>query len=199
MNTEQNQKKHSRLRHIAAICVAASVLFGGTVYTVSAGQTADPAAMETEIPEAYASFTVTAGTPVYVPGPNNIPSGWPVESRIVSTEFNPTADRSIGDGRKHEGMDISTRSQIIPISAAAEGMVVTANYHKEYGNQVIIDHLNGFTTLYAHCDELMVQEGDFVKKGDLIATTGNTGWSTGVHLHYEVMLDGEYQNPREYL
>lgn len=130
---------------------------------------------------------------------NKIPSGWPVESRIVSTEFNPTADPSISDGRKHEGMDISTRSQIIPIYATADGVVVTANYDSGYGNQVIIDHGNGFTTLYAHCNELTVSAGETVEKGDMIATTGNSGWSTGIHLHYEVMLNGVYQNPRNFL
>ena len=128
-----------------------------------------------------------------------IPSGWPVESRIVSTEFNPTADPSISDGRKHEGMDISTKSQIIPIYATADGVVVTANFDSGYGNQVIIDHGNGFTTLYAHCNELTVSAGDTVNKGDMIATTGNTGWSTGIHLHYEIMLNGVYQNPRDYI
>ncbi|MBO5148942.1 MAG: M23 family metallopeptidase [Anaerotignum sp.] len=130
---------------------------------------------------------------------NHIPSGWPVDSRIVSTEFNPTADPSISDGRKHEGMDISTKSQIIPIYATASGTVVTANYDSGYGNQVIIDHGNGFTTLYAHCNELFVTAGDEVKKGDVIATTGNTGWSTGIHCHYEIQLNGVYQNPRDYL
>ena len=130
---------------------------------------------------------------------NHIPSGWPLESRIVSTEFNPTGDRSISDGRKHEGMDISTRSKIIPIHAAATGTVVTANYHRQYGYQVIIDHGNGYTTLYAHCSELLVNAGDEVEKGDIIAKTGSSGWSTGIHLHYEVMLNGEYQNPRDYL
>lgn len=130
---------------------------------------------------------------------DKIPSGWPLESRIVSTEFNPTGDSSISDGRKHKGMDISTRSQIIPIYATASGTVVTANFDSGYGNQVIIDHGNGFTTLYAHCNELMVNAGDEVKKGDIIATTGNTGWSTGIHLHYEIMLNGIYQNPRDFL
>lgn len=128
-----------------------------------------------------------------------IPSGWPLESRLVSTEFNPSGDPSVSDGRTHKGMDISTRSQIIPIYTTASGTVVTANYHSSYGNQVIIDHGNGFTTLYAHCDELMVSAGETVEKGDMIATTGDTGMSTGIHLHYEIMLNGEYQNPRDYL
>ncbi len=136
---------------------------------------------------------------IYLANQDNTPSGWPVESRIVSTEFNPTGNKAISDGRKHEGMDISTRSQIIPIHATANGKVVTANFDSGYGYQVIIDHGNGFTTLYAHCNELMVSAGETVKKGDVIATTGNTGWSTGIHLHYEVMLNGVYQNPRDFL
>jgi murein DD-endopeptidase MepM/ murein hydrolase activator NlpD len=136
---------------------------------------------------------------VYLANQDNTPCGWPVDSRIVTTEFNPTGNHSISDGRKHEGIDISTRSQIIPIYATANGKVVTANYDSGYGYQIIIDHGNGYTTLYAHCNELLVNAGDAVKKGDIIATTGDTGWSTGIHCHYEIMLDGEYQNPRNFL
>ena len=130
---------------------------------------------------------------------NHIPAGWPVESRIVSTEFNPTADPCISDGRKHYGMDISTKSQIIPIYATASGTVTTSTFHPEFGNYVVIDHGNGFTTLYAHCDELNVNAGDEIKKGDIIGTTGTTGMSTGIHSHYEIQLNGVYQNPRDYL
>lgn len=130
---------------------------------------------------------------------NHIPAGWPVESRIVSTEFNPTADPCISDGRKHYGMDFSTKSQIIPIYATASGTVTTATFHPEFGYYVVIDHENGFTTLYAHCDELTVNAGDKIEKGDIIATTGSTGWSTGIHCHYEIQLNGVYQNPRDYL
>ena len=66
-------------------------------------------------------------------------------------------------------MDISTQSRIIPIYATASGTVVTAQYHSEFGNYVVIDHGNGFTTLYAHCTDLNVAVGDKVKKGDTIA------------------------------
>ena len=211
------------LRFTAALC-AAAMMVGGVAYaatpeTAAAAPAEAPAFTdvirtsynEIDIPEvdyvrmntlvdaSDISFLMIADKAIDLANQNCIPSGWPVESRIVSTEFNPTGDRSISDGRKHEGMDISTRSQIIPIYATANGTVVTANYDSGYGNQVIIDHGNGFTTLYAHCNELMVSAGDTVKKGDIIATTGNTGWSTGIHLHYEVMLNGVYQNPRDYL
>ena len=130
---------------------------------------------------------------------NHIPAGWPVESRIVSTEFNPTSDPCISDGRKHYGMDISTKSQIIPIYATASGTVTTSTFHPEFGYYVVIDHTNGFTTLYAHCDELTVNAGDEIEKGDMIGTTGSSGWSTGIHCHYEIQLNGVYQNPRDYL
>lgn len=149
--------------------------------------------------ETSISFSAVADTVTYLAAMSNAPSGWPVDSRTVSTEFNPSADPSISDGRKHYGMDISTQSRIIPIYATASGTVVTAQYHSQFGNYVVIDHGNGFTTLYAHCTDLNVAVGDKVKKGDTIATTGSTGMSTGVHCHYEIQLNGVYQNPRDYL
>ena len=149
--------------------------------------------------ETSVSFSAVADTVTYLAALVNAPSGWPVDSRIISTEFNPSADPSISDGRKHCGIDISTQSKIIPIYATASGTVVTAQYHNGYGNYIVIDHNNGFTTLYAHCSELNVSVGDKVKKGDIIATTGTTGMSTGIHCHYEIQLNGVYQNPRDYL
>lgn len=130
---------------------------------------------------------------------NNIPMGYPVESSIITTEFNPSGNPAISDGRKHKGIDISTRSQIIPVVATAGGTVVTSTFHSGFGNYVVIDHGNGFTTLYAHNSSLLVNVGDEVKKGDVIAMTGSTGYSTGVHCHYEIQLNGVYQNPRDYL
>ena len=118
--------------------------------------------------ETSISFSAVADTVTYLAALSNAPSGWPVDSRTVSTEFNPSADPSISDGRKHYGMDISTQSRIIPIYATASGTVVTAQYHSEFGNYVVIDHGNGFTTLYAHCTDLNVAVGDKVKKGDTI-------------------------------
>lgn len=156
--------------------------------------------MNALIDETGISFTSVAADVTYALAcQNNIPNGWPVDSRIVSTEFNPDADLSISDGRKHYGMDISTQSQIIPIYATAAGTVTTATFHPEFGYYVVIDHYNGFTTLYAHCTELNVTVGDKVKRGDIIGTTGTTGMSSGIHCHYEIQLNGVYQNPRDYL
>ena len=129
---------------------------------------------------------------------SNVPSGVPVEGGIVSTEFNPDGDPSISDGRVHKGMDFSTRSQILPSEATAAGTVVESSYHDEFGYYVKIDHGNGFTTLYAHNSENLVEVGNTVKKGDVIAMTGSTGMSTGIHCHYEIQLNGIYQNPKDY-
>lgn len=214
----------SSLRFVIALCAAAT-LASGAVYAAESGtvapakqttesnftdiivtpydeqdfQTSDLVKMNGIVNKNDTIVMAISDKVIYLANQNNIPCGWPVDSRIVTTEFNPTGDHSISDGRKHEGMDISTRSQIIPIYATANGKVVTANYDSGYGYQIIIDHGNGFTTLYAHCNELLAKEGDIVKKGDVVATTGNSGWSTGIHCHYEIMLNGEYQNPRDFL
>lgn len=125
---------------------------------------------------------------------SSVPSGLPVGG-VVTTEFNPTGD----GGRVHKGMDISTRKQIRPITATASGTVIfSGNDGNGYGNYVKINHGNGFVTLYGHNSENLVQAGDKVKKGDVIAMSGSTGMSTGIHCHYEILLNGVYQNPRDY-
>lgn len=128
---------------------------------------------------------------------SDIPSGMPVKG-IISTEFNPEGLSTISDGRVHYGLDLSTRSKILPIVATAAGKVIEAEYHNEYGNYVLIDHGNGFVTRYAHNTENLVSPGDVVKKGDIIATTGATGQSTGIHCHYEVILNGVFQDPMDF-
>lgn len=129
---------------------------------------------------------------------SDIPSGMPVANGILSTGFNPNGLSNISDGRVHKGIDLSTRSKILPIVATAAGTVVESSFHDEFGYYVVIDHGNGFTTRYAHNSENLVSPGDIVKKGDTIATTGSTGQSTGIHCHYEVSLNGVYQNPMDY-
>jgi len=97
--------------------------------------------------------------------------------------------------RLHKGIDIvgPTGSKIY---AADEGIVTYADYESGgYGNIVKINHNNGYETFYAHCNEIFVSSGDVVKKGDVIATVGNTGRSTGPHLHFEIIENGKNVNP----
>ena len=98
----------------------------------------------------------------------------------------------------HKAIDISGGGRTIygtPIVAADSGKVVTATYHYSYGNYVMIDHGGGYSTLYAHASSLAVSAGQTVTKGQTIAYVGSTGNSTGPHLHFEVRVNGNRQNP----
>ncbi len=102
-------------------------------------------------------------------------------------------------GRNHNGIDIAAPTGT-DIYAADNGKVIYAEYHNGgYGYMVQIDHGNGFKTYYAHCSELLVEAGSVVAKGDLIARVGNTGRSTGAHLHFEVLKDGAPVDPLLYI
>ncbi len=123
---------------------------------------------------------------------------WPVP-RNYRTITSPFGWRTIW-GRKefHLGIDIYAPKNI-KIYASNGGKVITATYHKSYGNYVIIDHGGGKATLYAHANSLNVRVGDVVKQGDVIAYVGTTGSSTGYHLHFEVRLNGAKQDPLDYV
>lgn len=97
--------------------------------------------------------------------------------------------------RMHHGMDFTARTGT-PIYATGNGQVVeTRRSNRGYGNKVIIDHGFGYKTLYAHMHTIGVKKGQVVKRGDIIGTVGNTGKSTGPHLHYEVHKNGHHTNP----
>lgn len=102
-------------------------------------------------------------------------------------------------GYRHYAIDIAN-SLGTPIYAMGSGKVTEARYSTGgYGYMIKIKHSNGFETLYAHCKELLVKKGQVVEKGQKIATMGNTGRSTGPHLHYEVIKDGKKVNPSKYI
>ncbi len=101
-------------------------------------------------------------------------------------------------GRKHEGVDFGG-SYNSPIKAADGGVVTYAGWMSGYGNYVVIDHENGYQTAYGHCASLLVKVGDRVTKGQQIAKMGNTGRSTGTHLHFEVRKNGQYVDPLKYI
>ncbi len=99
-------------------------------------------------------------------------------------------------GRSHNGIDIWNNDCYgDSIVASADGVVVRADYYGGYGNCVIVDHGNGVKTLYAHMSAFSVKVGDVVSAGDELGKIGNTGVSTGPHLHFEVHVDGEIVNP----
>ncbi|MFO7612847.1 MAG: peptidoglycan DD-metalloendopeptidase family protein [Clostridia bacterium] len=100
--------------------------------------------------------------------------------------------------RMHTGIDIGA-AQGANIIAANTGTVVMAGFSTGYGNKVVVDHGGGIMTLYAHASRILVSVGQNVEKGQVIALIGSTGWSTGPHLHFEVIKEGQRVNPLEYV
>jgi murein DD-endopeptidase MepM/ murein hydrolase activator NlpD len=98
----------------------------------------------------------------------------------------------------HKGLDVATVTGT-PIFAPADGVVRFAGMKGGYGYCVFIRHGYGFETRYGHCSRVLVQEGQEVKRGDVIAFVGATGWATGPHLHYEVLVGGTHVDPQQYI
>ena len=104
-----------------------------------------------------------------------------------------------GKLRQHTGMDFGSPHGA-DILAAASGTVIVAGYNAGgYGNYVVINHGGGISTLYAHASSLLVSTGQYVSQGQVIAKVGSTGMSTGPHLHFEVLINGQHTNPASYL
>lgn len=126
---------------------------------------------------------------------------WPVPStRYISSPYGYRTHPIYGTTRFHSGIDIATSSGN-DIVAAESGTVILASYgyNGGYGNYIIIDHGNGLTTRYAHCSTLYVSVGQSVSRGQRIAAIGSTGASTGPHCHFEVRINGNTQNPVNYV
>ncbi|MBQ6701014.1 MAG: M23 family metallopeptidase [Oscillospiraceae bacterium] len=109
--------------------------------------------------------------------------------------------RSLWEYKGHLGADYTpAEGEGSDILAVADGKVVKAKWgHTGYGNCIILDHGGGIQTLYAHCHELFVELGDEVKAGDVIASVGSSGNSTGTHLHFELRQNGTYVDPEKYI
>ena len=127
-----------------------------------------------------------------------LPTLKPIEDAWYSSNFGWRLDPFTGEQSFHEGIDFPADVGTT-IDAAASGKVIFADVHPAYGKMIEIDHGNGLVTRYAHCSALLVAEGDFVMRGQLIAKVGTTGRSTGPHLHFEVRLNGVPQNPARFL
>jgi murein DD-endopeptidase MepM/ murein hydrolase activator NlpD len=125
------------------------------------------------------------------------PSVWPVHGWVTSPFGNRTSPFS-GILTFHEGMDIAAQTGT-PVVAPADGVVVKAGFSSGYGNVVEISHGYGIKTVYGHNSRLNVKAGQRVRRGEIISYVGDTGSSTGPHLHYEVRLNGLPVNPAKYL
>jgi murein DD-endopeptidase MepM/ murein hydrolase activator NlpD len=127
-----------------------------------------------------------------------MPSGMPTEGGFYSSNFGWRIDPFTGLNAFHEGVDFMAEEGT-PVLAAAGGVVIFAGVHPQYGNMIEIDHGNDLVTRYAHTSKMLVKVGDVVLRGGRIAEVGNTGRSTGAHLHFEVRHRGVAQNPARFL
>ena len=116
-------------------------------------------------------------------------------SGTITSRFGAVSSRRVS---KHTGLDIAA-STGTKIKACAAGTVTFSGYKGSYGYMVVVNHGNGVETYYGHCSKLYVKAGQQVNQGDVIAAVGNTGNSTGPHLHLEIRLNGVAYNPQNYL
>lgn len=124
---------------------------------------------------------------------------WPTPGyTTITSGYGMRIHPIFGVYRLHTGVDIGAPLGS-PTIAVNDGIVILASYSPSYGNYVMIDHGGGVVTLYAHASKICVEEGEKVKKGDLIMLVGSTGWSTGPHLHFEVRIDGKKYDPLPYI
>ena len=127
-----------------------------------------------------------------------LPTTLPVKGAELGSPFGRRSDPIIGLRAMHEGIDFNAETGEL-VAAAADGVILTAAYHGDFGNMVEIDHGDGLTTRYAHLSRMSVKPGNIVKRGDKVGAVGSTGRSTGSHLHFEVRMLGVAQNPAHFL
>jgi murein DD-endopeptidase MepM/ murein hydrolase activator NlpD len=125
------------------------------------------------------------------------PTLWPVMGRITSS-FGERLDPINGEGAFHAGIDIAAPFGT-PVRAPADGIVLKAGFANGYGREIVIDHGNGIQTLYGHLSGFAVTDGERVRRGQVIGYLGDSGHSTGPHLHYEVHIHNAPVNPHKYL
>ena len=125
-----------------------------------------------------------------------IPNGSPVEYKGITSKFGYRTHPTLKKREFHRGTDMRAKMST-PVYATADAIVEWSGYHKKsgFGNLVILEHMYGFKTYYGHLKKTVVKSGQFVKKGTLIAFTGNTGMSSGPHLHYEMRFIHRNINP----
>lgn len=154
-------------------------------------------------------ITVAAATPA--PAASSNSSGIGIIRDLVKAPASTVADSGAKmawptDGARitqyyswrHTGLDIANKTGT-PLYAAEAGTVISSGWNNGYGYNVLIDHGDGRQTRYAHASKLFVEKGDSVSRGENIAAMGSTGWSTGPHIHFEVIINGKKQNPLNYI
>jgi murein DD-endopeptidase MepM/ murein hydrolase activator NlpD len=165
---------------------ANSTLKLGQVLMIPDGKKVYVAAAKTKV-RAYDAIKSIVKAPNAKPVVGN-KMQWPTVGHRITQYYN----------WRHHGLDIANKTGT-PLYAADSGTVEVSGWGRGYGYQVLIDHGGGKKTRYAHASKLFVEKGDTVAKGETIAAMGSTGWSTGPHIHFEVIINGTKYNPLNYI
>ena len=128
----------------------------------------------------------------------SLPSGSPIKKGWISSFFGKRIDPFTGKRAFHRGVDYAGKTGT-EVFAVASGVIIRSEKVAGYGNVIEIEHPDGITTLYGHNDRNLVEKGDIVNKGQIIALLGNTGRSHGPHVHFEVRKNGKVVDPRKYI
>ena len=128
---------------------------------------------------------------------DHTPSTYPVNG-VLMRGFGVKSDPFTGKMRPHHGLDLAA-TMGTPIYSPAAGKVILREFQTQYGNTVVIDHGYGVETLYGHMSKFAAKLGQTIRRGEILGYVGNSGYSTGPHLHYEVHADGRPQNPMDYV
>ena len=129
---------------------------------------------------------------------DSLPLGSPLDTLAVTSNFGSRKNRATQKWEYHPGIDFLADWRDT-IYATGAGIIEVSHYNSGYGRTIVIDHISGYKSRYAHLTRYFVKRGESVKRGDPIGTAGNTGHSRGYHLHYEVSRHGKLSNPKEYI
>jgi len=204
-----NDIKNTRLLQIGQVIRIPNQ--DGVYYTIKAGDTLESIAAQYSTTTSHISFVnelfsdaLRPNSVLFIPGAkmdwvnrqeiNGDLFIWPVTGRITSS-YGYRTDPFAGTRQFHTGLDISA-VEGTPIKAAMAGRVSQVGYDDSYGNHVVVTHHSGYRTLYAHMSFVRVKAGAYVETGERIGDVGNTGQSTGPHLHFTVYKNGVTVNPR---
>ncbi len=123
---------------------------------------------------------------------------WPILATGVNSLFGVRSDPIDGSNRYHAGIDLDAAYGAV-VGASAGGWVSSAEWHAGHGRRVVVEHAGGFQTVYSHLSQILAVTGTRVRAGDAIGRVGNSGRSTGPHLHFEINRWGEHLDPLDHL
>lgn len=217
MKTNRNRKKKTRPVWSGVLLCAAAGIFGILCVWNFHGISLDEAAArqeelvtgteETAAADSESSASNEAASehsPAATEAPTTPPETAAEDNALAAGYFVQPAEGVLTSaygvrwGRNHNGIDIGA-DMGADVYAADGGVVTYADVCQGYGNYIIIDHQNGYQTAYGHLNEILVTNGEAVTQGQLIGKVGNTGNSTGPHLHFEIKADGSFLDPLEYV